>query len=49
MIKHTRHIFNKVIDRISMMIRDGHKDSSEYHRLIDLAWATTPDDINRAR
>lgn len=43
----TRKTFNKTIERISALYRAGMEGSPEYRRLIDLAWATAPDDVSR--
>ena len=41
----TRKTFNRCIERISALA--GKEGSPEYRRLIDLAWATAPDDVSR--
>ena len=43
----TRKTFNRCIERISALYRAGKEGSPEYRRLIDLAWATAPDDVSR--
>ena len=43
----TRRTFNKTIERISALYRAGKEGSPEYRHLIDLAWATAPDDVSR--
>ena len=47
MSKLTRRTFQRVIDQISGLYRDGQEGSPEYYRLIDLAWATAPDDVSQ--
>ena len=43
----TRRTFNKTIELISKLYRAGKEGSPEYRHLIDLAWATAPDDVSK--
>lgn len=43
----TRKTFNRCIEQISALYRAGKEGSPEYRHLIDLAWATAPDDVSR--
>jgi hypothetical protein len=44
----TKRLFNRAIARISELIHAGQQGTDEYRRLIDIAWATAPDDIHQS-
>ena len=41
----TRRTFNETIARISQLYCAGMEGSEEYDHLMDIAWATAPDDV----